>query len=35
MLSELHAGHSGISRMRGLGRSAVWWPGLHKDVADL
>ena len=30
MFSELHAG---LSRMRGLGRSAVWWPGLHKDVA--
>ena len=32
VLNELHLGHPGISRMRGLGRILVWWPGFGKDV---
>lgn len=32
VLSELHATHPGIQRMRSLARSHVWWPGLEGDI---
>ena len=35
VLTELHKDHMGVSRMKALARSHVWWKGLNKDLEKL
>ena len=34
MVEELHEGHPGVSRMKSLARSFVWWPQTDKEIEE-
>ena len=35
MLQELHEDHPGVTRMKSVAKSYMWWPGLDKETENL
>ena len=35
VLTELHVGHPGVTRMKSLARMFVWWPGMETEIEHL
>ena len=34
LLEELHAGHPGVTRMKRLARTVLWWLGLDSNIEN-
>ena len=35
LLEELHETHTGVSKLKALARSYVWWPGMHAEIEEV
>lgn len=35
VMEELHQGHPGITRIKGLARGFVWWPSMDTDLENM
>ena len=35
VLIDLHSGHTGVTKVKALARSLVWWPGLDSELEKM